>query len=396
MISVMAASPVIRDTIPRLHRVVDHARDQLIGLAQGQDTFEECRLRYLETQKRLEREGRGRLTASRVSDSERNWAPTRDCLQELMRWNAVESAQVPSERKFVERYREHRYTITDHGREMASLASDSRAAFTDALTASIIQAHPYFRRLLEALDGGFITYPVVYEGDVARGRRDGRGTKDWAEWGAERIAGDSSTDLALRELRRGLDRFRNREDKPTNKELAEAMTDGFAVAGFTARGLPIDSTTIKALLRWGSELLIYDQSRHVPGCPQTTVLWGCSDLGADTDGRMTATRRGRAAYGERVAAAIVAAYPELAEADASQMQTPFIPVHRVRAKVAAETGVTRMLVNGVLSDLVDGGFPSIPATAAVFSGSTTKLPDSEPPFRYHGGRRLVMQITPTT
>ena len=91
------AAPPVTDTIPRLHRIADHARDQLNGLASGADSFEHCRERYLQTQQRLEREGRGRITASRIGDAERNWAPTRDCLQELMRWGALEPARVPSE-----------------------------------------------------------------------------------------------------------------------------------------------------------------------------------------------------------------------------------------------------------------------------------------------------------
>ena len=76
--------------------------------------------------------------------------------------------------------------------------------------------------------------------------------------------------------------------------------------------------------------------------------------------------------------AIVAAYDELAAEDPSHMQTPFVAVHRVRAHAAHAAGVTRALVNRVLADLVDGAFPEIPVQAAVFVGSTTRLPDSEP------------------
>jgi hypothetical protein len=393
MVSAMTTPPAVKDTIPRLHQVVDHVGDQLIGLEKGYDTFEDCRMRYLETQRRLEREGRGRLTASRVSDSERNWAPTRDCLQELMRWGAIEAAQLPSERKFVDRYREQRYTITDRGRELARLAATSQAGFVDAVTAAIIEAHPYFRALLEALADGVITYPVVSEGEVAEGRRLGRKVADWAAWGVEQIAGDPTAELVRCEIEKALDRFRHREEKPTTKELAEALSAGFAVAGFAARGLVFDSATIKALLRWGSALLVYDQSRYVPGFPQTTVLWGCSDIAVDDAGRMTATRRGHAAWGEIVARAIVAAYDALAAEDPSHMRTPFVAVHRVRAHAAHAVGVARALVDRVLADLVDGAFPEIPVQAAVYVGSTTRLPDSEPAFRYRGGRRLVMQIT---
>jgi len=391
----MTAQPAEKDTIPRLHQVVDHARDQLVGLEKGLDTFEDCRQRYLETQRRLEREGRGRLTASRVSDSERNWAPTRDCLQELMRWGAIEAAQLPSERKFVDRYREQRYAITDRGRELARLAATSQAGFVDAVTAAIIGAHPYFRALLEALADGVIAYPVVSEGEVTESRRQGRKVADWATWGVERIAGDPTAELVRREIEKALDRFRRREEKPTAKELAEALSDGFAVAGFAARGLVFDSATIKALLRWGSALLVYDQSRHVPGFPQATVLWGCSDLAVDDAGQMVASRRGRAAWGGTVARAIVEAYVALAAEDPSHMETPFIAVHRVRAHAAHAVGVTRALVNRVLVDLIDGAFPEISVQAAVYVGSTIRLPDSEPAFRYRGGRRLVMQVTHT-
>lgn len=392
----MATPLAVKDTIPRLHQVVDHARDQLIGLEKGLNTFEECRVRYLETQRRLEREGRGRLTASRVADSERNWSPTRDCLQELMRWGAIATAALPSERKFLDRYREQRYELTESGRELAELAAASQAGFVDAVTAAIIEAHPYFRALLETLGGGVIACPVVSEGEVAEGRRQARKVSDWAAWGVERIAGEPPIELVEREIKKALDRFARREERPSAKELAEALTDGFAVAGFAARGLIFDSATIKALLRWGSALLVYDQSRYVPGFPQTTVLWGCSDITTDESGRMVATRRGRAAWGETAARAIVAAYDTLAAEDSSHMQTPFIAVHRVRAHAAHAAGVTRALVNRVLADLVDGAFPEIPMQAAVYVGSTIRLPDSELAFRYRGGRRLVMQVTPIT
>lgn len=396
-VAMMWAMPEERDTIPRLHRVLDHARDQLVNLDGGADTFEDCRLRYHATQERLVREGRGRVTASRVADSERNWAPTRDCLQELMRWGAVEQRPVPSERKFVSTYRDSPYPLTDRGRELAAAARESRAVFTDEVSEAIIRAHPYVRRLLTVLASGVISYPLVAESDVQVGRRDGRTLVDWAAWATERTAGEPSVEMLERELRRHLARFRRRgPEKPSNKELADAMNDAFAVAAFAARGTPIDGPTIKALLRWGSELLLYDQSRQVPSYPQATVIWGCSDITHGGDGSLIATRRGRIQWGEQVAQALVDVYREQADADDSRMAAPFLAVHRVRAQVAAQVGVTRALVDRVLADLVDGDFPDLPFNAAVFVGSTTQLPTSEPPFRYRGGRRLVLQVTPTT
>lgn len=204
------AAPPVTDTIPRLHRIGDHARDQLIGLASSADNFEDCRERYLQTQQRLEREGCGRVTASRIGDAERNWAPTRDCLQELMRWGALEPARLPSERKFLDRYRDARYVLTTRGHEMVEAARTSRAAFTDAVSACLIEAHPYLRGLLDALQAGPIVYPTVERGDVKRARAQQRTVTEWAAWGAEQIAGDASVKQTEHELKRALDRFRNR------------------------------------------------------------------------------------------------------------------------------------------------------------------------------------------
>ena len=48
-----------------------------------------------------------------VSGRERNWAPTRDCLSELMRWGALVSKPLPSSRPFVDRYRGETYELTE-------------------------------------------------------------------------------------------------------------------------------------------------------------------------------------------------------------------------------------------------------------------------------------------
>lgn len=389
------AAPLVTDTIPRLHRIADHGRDQLIGLASDADSFEDCRERYLQTQQRLDREGRGRVTASRIGDAERNWAPTRDCLQELMRWGALEPARLPSERKFLDRYRDARYVLTPRGDEMAEAARTSRAAFTDAVSACLIEAHPYFRGLLDTLQAGPIVYPTVERGDVKRARAQQRTVVEWAAWGAEQIAGDASVKQTEHELKRALDRFRNRgENKPSDKALAEALSDGFAVAGFLARGAYGDATTIRTFLRWGPELLLYDYSHNVPAHPKALVLWGCSDISMAPGGRLLTNRRGFGAYADRVAREIVTAYGELSATADTEMETPFLAVHLVRAQVAERLGVTRPLVNQVLGKLVDGAFPDVAATVAVFVGSNTSLPVSEPPFRYRGGRRMVMQVNP--
>ena len=290
-----AAKP--RDTIPRLHRIVPHARDQLRGIADGDATFEACRVRYGETQRRLAQEGQGRSTAppEGVSERERNWAPTRDCLSELMRWGAVVNKPLPSSRRFVDRYRGETYELTELGMNLVELQSEG-SQFVDALSQRLISVHPYLRSLLLALETNPIRCPAISEGDVERERV---GIRGWAEWAAVRIGSETSPDAVEKEIAAHLDRRFGTPpaERPSNKALAETTNDALMVAAFAACDIRFDAPTIKTLLRWGSELLLYDQSRYVPAHPDANVIWLAADLSHGSNGDLLPARRGIAEYG---------------------------------------------------------------------------------------------------
>lgn len=376
-----------RDTIPRLHRVVAHVRDQLRGIAEGDATFEACRVRYGETQGRLAQEGQGRSTAppSGVSQRERNWAPTRDCLSELMRLGAVVNKPLPSSRRFVDRYREETYALTQVGVDLAKLTSDG-SQFVDAISRRLIAVHPYLRLLLLALEKNSIRCPAISEGDVEHKRM---GIRGWAEWAVEQTGGEMSPDDVEQEIAAHLDRrFGNPPaQRPNNKALAETTNDAFMVASFSAQGVRLDAPTIKTLLRWGSELLLYDQSRYIPDHSDMNVIWLAADLRRETDEDILPERRGMAAYGDRVADAFPRAYQQQAALSGSSLVVPYIPVHQLRAQVAYECGVMRALCDMVLSKLADGEYPDVETEVLLHIG-TSGLPSSEPAFRYHGRRRL--------
>lgn len=379
-------NPPARDSIPRLHRIVDHPADQLIGIAAGANTFEECRVRYGETSKRLQLEGRGRATASRVSESERYWAPTRDLLQELSRWGAIDPTPLPSTRKNLDAHRERRYELTEKGHRLAEIARE-RGDFTTAVSNELIAAHPYFRRLLQALDTGPVICPVPTEGEVARGRG---GAAGWAEWAAGLIGGESRPEAIEALIRQHLDRrFGSRagNNRPTNKAIAETLADALAVAGFAARDISVDGPTIKTLQRWGTELLIFDQSRYVPEYPSANVIWSACDLELDSADGPHVRRRGRGRFGQDVAEALVAAFREQYD----PANGIAVPVHRIRAEAAFGTGVTRSLADLVLADLIDGGYPQLGVSARAFIGSC-ELPNSEPAFRHRKRIRLEVQM----
>jgi hypothetical protein len=375
-----------RDSIPRLHRIVDHPADQLIGIAAGANTFEDCRLRYGETSQRLQLEGRGRATASRVGESERYWAPTRDLLQELIRWGAIEPVSLPSSRKNLDAHRERSYELTEKGRRLAEMTS-RRGDFTTAVSEELIAAHPYFRRLLEALASGPVICPLPTEGDVARGRG---GTTGWASWAAGLIGAETQPEAIRALIHQHLNRrFASRPstNRPTNKAIAETLTDALAVAGFAARGISVDGPTIKTLQRWGTELLIFDQSRYVPEYPSANVIWSACDFDQGPDEDMHVRRRGRERFGADVAEALVSAFRDLYD----PANGIAVPVHRIRAQAAFKTGVTRSLVDLVLADLIDGAYPQLGVSARAFIGSC-ELPNSEPAFRHRKRIRLEVQM----
>ena len=382
---------VSRDTIPRLHRIVAHIRDQLRGIAEEAATFEDCRVRYGDTQRRLAQDGQGRSTAppAGISGKERNWAPTRDCLSELMRLGAVVSKPLPSSRAFVERYREEMYVLTELGMHLAELTADA-ARFVDTLSQYLIAAHPYLQTLLLALESDSIHYPTISEGDIERERA---GIRGWAEWATERIGVETTAEAVEREIAAHLDRrFGNPPaERPSNKALAETTNDALMVAGFAAREVRLDSTTIKTLLRWGSELLLYDQSRYIPSRPNMNVIWLAADLRRGPDGDILAQRRGIAQHGDRVSQAFWSAYREQSVRSRSPLAEPYLPVHQLRAQVAFECGVTRALCDLVLSRLADGFYSEVDVEVLLHIG-TTGLPSSEPVFRHHGRRRLELTM----
>ena len=273
---------------------------------------------------------------------------------------------------------------------LAELTSDG-TQFVDALSQRLIAAHPYLQALLRALEKDSMRCPTISEGDVERERM---GIRGWAAWGAERIGGEASPDAVERDISAHLDRRFGKPptERPSNKALAETTNDAFMVAAFASREVRLDATTAKTLLRWGSDLLLYDQSRYIPDQPDVNVIWLAADLRRSPDGGFLPARRGMAEHGDRVAQTFPITYRKQALRSTSSLAEPYIPVHQIRAQVAYECAVTRALCDLVLSRLADGDYPEVDAQVLLHIG-TTGLPSSEPAFRYKGRRRLEVTMT---
>ncbi|MBW3642844.1 MAG: hypothetical protein KY447_08030 [Actinobacteria bacterium] len=419
------------DTIPRLQHLVPHLGDQLAGLAE-RATFEDCRRRYMATAERLEAEGRGRRTASRVGDRDAYWSPTQEVLDEAMRLGFVERQPLPSARRYLDEHRSRSYELTEAGRAAAELARADTVALTTLVTNKAIAAHPYLRAYLQALVAAPIVCPVIGQGEVAELRSAGaRGiTATLAERAAATInSGPLGPVCAPEEVAAEMKAAVQRRfgakptTRPTDKALAETFNDAFAAASVGARGLRLGAIDLRVIRAWTSQWLITDQSRYVPGFDSANVIWMAADLEASSitaagspplalavptaalDGAgaepapeappadVVVRRRGLGDHGAAVAAAVVEAYRAQSATAESNLAAPYLPIHAVRAQAAYRCGVTRALVNIVIDRLVAGDWPELGVRIHLHLAGAPQPPPSEPVYDRGGTRRYAMTLT---
>lgn len=381
-----------KDTIPRLQQLVPHMRQQLPAMRQG-GTFEDARRRYAETVAKLELQGVGRRTASRVGDKDAYWSPTAELLNEGVRLGLIERQQVPSARRYIEQHRDRIYRLTASGHEAADLAEFDIAGFCDRLAAAIYTVHPYFRALIASLDEAPIACPEITETDIDQAARDKKGTDYWADYAVEKIARVSRPAaldrLHVRQLLVQVVRRRfgvSAEHAPTTKALVQAVNDAFAVAALAARGVPIGAIEIDILKSWGSQLRVLDQSRYVTSYEGFNLIWPAADL----DGAVL-KRRDIERYQIQVARAVLDSYRLHAEAGHSRLSAPYVPIYKVRADAAFQCRVTRALVDMVIERLSEGSVPGVSAQVLLHLG-TTRQPVSEPIYRRGRTRRYEITV----
>ena len=384
----------VRDTIPRLQQLVPHLRDQLTALRDG-STFEDARRRYAGTVARLASQGLGRRTASRVGDQDQYWRPTRDALDEAMRLGFVERQQLPSSRRYVDAHRHRQYALTQLGRRAAEQAETDMAAFCDRLAATVYDKHPYFRALIDTLQEGPIGCPEVAEGDVEESRRRRENTEHWVEIATQRIhdrksAGDVKA--RVRDAIVGVVRHRfgrTAERLPTSKQMAEALNDAYIEAALGLRGLSIGAIDLRVMKKWGSQLMLLDESRYVPAFTGQNIIWIAADVSAN--GAVRIQRRTLQDSERPVAEAVVAAYKTQADTEETSLRAPYLPIYRVRAQAAFECQVTRALVDLVIERLAAGSISDLRAEVWLHLG-TTQQPKSEPIYRRGGNRRYEITL----
>jgi hypothetical protein len=398
MLEYVTTSP--SDTIPRIHQLVPHMRDQLAGMREG-TTFEEARQRYMATVDELALTGLGRRTASRVGDEVAGWSTAKDALEEGMRLGWIERETLPSASRYVLKHRDHRYELTAAGQQAAEEAESDVAAFIRRLTDGVVAAHPYVRQLVLLLVEGPLVCPEINEGDLERARQDRRAIAWWAEEIARRLnntqtqAAISAEDVAEEITSVLKKRFGTRPDPaPSKKALANAMGEAFSNAALRSRGLRLGGINFRSIKAWGSQLRILDESRYVPEHPQSNTIWAAADIEPDGP-NLGIELRGMARSGDEVARELVRAYSDqahqLRETELSSLDAPYIPIYKVRAQAAFRAGVTRALCDRILERLVEGDFLDLGVAVNLHLGGDVP-PPSEPIYRREGTRRYEMTL----
>ena len=269
------------------------------------------------------------------------------------------------------------------------------AAFCDRLAVAVYDNHPYFRAFIDTLQDGPIGCPEVAEGEIEESRRRGENTEHWVEIASQRIhrqtmAGDNSA--RIREAIVGVVRHRfgqTAERPPTSKQMAEAINDAYIEAALRLCDLSIGAIDLKVMKKWGSQLMLLDESRYVPAFTGQNIIWLAADVSGNGDVRIQ--RRTLQNCERSVAEAVVAAYKAQADTEKTSLRTPYLPIYRVRAQAAFECQVTRALVDLVIERLAAGSIPDLRAEAWLHLG-TTQQPKSEPIYRRGGNRRYEITI----
>ena len=269
------------------------------------------------------------------------------------------------------------------------------AAFCDRLSDAVYDHHPYFRAFIDKLQAGPIGCPEVTEGEVEDSRRTGKNTEHWVEIASQRMprqttSGDNKA--RIREVIVAVVRHRfgqTPERLPTSKQMAEAINDAYIEATLRLCGLSIGAIDLKVMKKWGSQLMLLDESRYVPAFTKQNIIWLAADVSDNGDVRIQ--RRTLPNYERSVASKVVAAYKAQAGKKETSLRAPYLPIFRVRAQAAFECQVTRALVDLVIERLAAGSIPD-PHVQMLLHLGNTRQPDSEPIYRRGGSRRYEITI----
>jgi hypothetical protein len=323
-----------------------------------------------------------------------------DCLRELMRWNVIDVTPLADSAEAFERIRNLPIHLTADGNRIAELGAPERR---DIFGQKLLAHYSVFRDLLGMLDRNDVLLPELSDTEVRSCFADlSRVAEDQDGW--DQIALQCERALTKQEtiprprllspptnaklgedigkyLRR---RFLRRTPKKV-KEITGAVNKAMAHAILRAAGFHGDWNNFDRCLRWGRDLYLSNDGRHVFGV-SGWLSWSASKIRWES-GSFLIERRGASQFRDLVRVALIKAYSKIADARRSVgVQVPLIPIYEVRETAAFECRVCDEVVDRVLGEMATerrSGDPLVQLHLADLRGFVP----SAKPFRFTDDKR---------
>ena len=184
------------------------------------------------------------------------------------------------------------------------------------------------------------------------------------------------------------------ERLPTSKQMAEALNDAFSEAALRLSGLSAGAIDLKVMKKWGSQLMLLDESRYVPEFDGQNTIWLAASVSEKRRRPHTAqdTIELRAISGRSGCLGVRG--PRRGQQRPASERLIFRSTAYAH-RPAFDCQVTRALVNLVIERLAAGSIPDNRGQVLLHLG-TTRQPKSEPIYRRGGNRRYEITIQPQT
>lgn len=327
-------------------------------------------------------------------------------VREMMRWGLIEPAPLADSEKGFERVRHLRLRPTAEGRRVEALAPGERR---DLFGQKILAFYPLFRDLHELLAKHVLVVPELSDAQVKEALSSPlRPTEDQEGW--DRLADTAAEALERRrppaagpvaptpareqlssELGRHLRRRFRTHAPAAMKEVTGTVNKAVAQRVLHAAGFSGDWNAFDRCLRWGRDLYLCNDARHVFQFAGW-VAWTASRI-TRKGGAFEIERRGVAQHRDAVQAALIQAYTDIATARRTDsVQVPLVPIYEVRETAAFRTRVCDEVVDRVLADMAMARQALLPLVVRLHLADLKDFAPSARPFRIDGKRFFYISM----
>jgi hypothetical protein len=293
--------------------------------------------------------------------------PVVSCIRELIRWRSIEPIQLADDAAGYERIRNSVISLTEEGRRLAEMTSAERR---DQVGQRLHTTYTLFRDCLAILSRYDIHVIELSDVQVRRCFPEyQRAIEEHA--GPERVADACdeflrwqstpevtnvnrgpmpSRDAIISGVRSSLEKRLEHRVPKNLREVTGLVNKTLAAVFLRALGFAGEWNSFDRCLRWGRDLYVTNDGRHIHGVPGW-IAWAAATVEQD-GGSPRFSRRGVSRHRDEVKRALVNAYRRIAkDRRNSVVRVPLLPIYEVRETAALACHVTDEVVDRVLGDL---------------------------------------------